>query len=110
MKNIYIPETVEAYQADLLARAFPDERIVGNDFYRRLIGWIIDERTPLLYDQTHEDERANLSINFNWLVTRDYTGSPLGDEETVRSLYNLHEFTHMTHRLPTRRTIGSRAS
>jgi len=102
MKDIYIPECVDDYVADVTERVFPDERIAGNDFYRRLIGWVMDERTPLLYGQTHEGERTNMSINFNWLMTRDYTESQMGEEPAVRSLYGLHEATHMTHRLPTR--------
>lgn len=102
MKHITIPETAEAYQADIADRAFPDERIAGNDFYRRLIGWVIDNRTPLLYEQTHPDEYTNLSINFNWLLTRDYRDTSLGEPDTVASLYSLHEFAHMTHWLPTR--------
>ncbi len=102
MKNIYIPETVEAYEADIMERAFPDRRITDNDFYRRLIGWVLDVRTPLLYDQDHDDEYTNLSINFNWLLKRDYSETQLGPPDTVATLYALHEFAHMTHWLPTR--------
>lgn len=101
MKNIIIPETAETHQADLLQRAFPDQTIAQNDFYRRMIGWIIDNRTPVLYEQTHSDETANLSINFNWLLLRDYEGTNLGSPDTMLSLYSLHEFAHMTHWLPT---------
>ncbi len=101
MKNIVIPETVEAYQADLLQRAFPDQSIAENDFYRRMIGWTIDNRTPLLYEPTHPDEQPNLSINFNWLLLRDYGRTALGPPDTILSLYALHEFAHMTHWLPT---------
>lgn len=109
MKSLHIPPTAEAYQEDILARAFPDERIVQNDFYRRLIGWVMDVRTPLLYEQTHPDEYTNLSINFNWLLLRDYCQTKFGAEPTVRSLYSLHEFTHMTHWLPTRLDLVSAA-
>jgi hypothetical protein len=102
MKNIGIPETAQAYQADIMERAFPDPRIAENDFYRRLIGWVIDHRTPLLYEQTHPDEYSNLSINYNWLLQRDYSDTTLGPPPTVQSLYSLHESTHMTYWLPTR--------
>ncbi len=102
MRNLHIPETIELYEADLHARAFPDERITDNDFYHRLIGWVIDNKTPLLYEQDHPDEYANLSINFNWLLLRDYRQTQLGPPDTIHSLYALHEFTHMTHWLPTR--------
>jgi hypothetical protein len=102
MKNISIPETAEEYQDDLMERMFPDERIANNDFYRRMIGWVIDNRTPLLYEQSHPEEYANLSINFNWLLARDYTDTKLGPPPTMQSLYALHEFTHMTNWLPTR--------
>lgn len=102
MKNIVIPETAEAYQADLMERAFPDETITDNEFYRNMIGWVVDHKTPLLYEQTHPDEYANLSINFNWLLTRDYSQTELGPPDTIHSMYALHEFTHMTHWLPMR--------
>lgn len=102
MRNIHIPETVEAYQADMMQRAFPERLITDNDFYRRLIGWVMDVRTPLLYEQDHSDEYTNLSINFNWLLRRDYTETELGPPDTILSLYSLHEFAHMTHWLPTR--------
>lgn len=102
MKHISIPETVDEYQEDLMERAFPDERIANNDFYRRMIGWVIDNRTPLLYQQSHPDEYANLSINFNWLLARDYSQTQLGPPATIQTLYALHEFAHMTNWLPTR--------
>jgi hypothetical protein len=102
MKQIVIPETAEAYQADIAERAFPNQDIAQNDFYRRLIGWIVDNRTPLLFEGTHPDEATNMSINFNWLMLRDYTDTKLGDPATVHSLYSLHEITHMTQWLPTR--------
>lgn len=101
MRNIDIPPTAEAYQADIMQRAFPDQDIVQNDFYRRMIGWIIDNRTPLLYEESHPAEVPNLSINFNWLLLRDYEDSTLGEPDTMLSLYSLHEFAHMTHWLPT---------
>lgn len=102
MRNIVIPQTVEAYQADIMAHALPEPLITDNDFYRRLIGWVVDHRTPLLYEQDHGSEYTNLSINFNWLMLRDYTDSPLGPQGTMHSMYALHEFAHMTHWLPTR--------
>lgn len=102
MKNIAIPTTVEEYQDDLLERAFPDPLIVDNDFYRRMVGWVMDVKAPLLYEQTHPEEYANFSINFNWLLLRDYQDTPLGPPETVHTLYATHEFTHMTNWLPTR--------
>lgn len=102
MKNIYIPPTVEEYHEDIAERAFPDERIRNNDFYSRLIGWVADNRTPLLYEQDHPDEYANLSINFNWLLLRDYSQSKLGRPATILTMYALHEYTHMTNWFPTR--------
>lgn len=100
MHNLQIPETAEAYEDDILDRAFPDPKLRSHDFYRRLIGWVIDHRTPLLYEQDHDDEYTNFSINFNWLLLRDYGASQLGPPDTIASMYALHEFTHMTHALP----------
>ena len=72
MRGIRIFPTAEEYVEDFLARGLPEESIRTNDFYRRLIGWVIDQRSPLLYEQDHPDEYTNLSINFNWLLLRNY--------------------------------------
>jgi hypothetical protein len=102
MRNIYIPKMVEEYQHDISERAFPEPLITVNDFYRRLIGWVNDNRSPLLYEQDHPDEYTNLSINFNWLLLRDYSETQLGRPETILAMYALHEYSHMTNWLPTR--------
>lgn len=102
MKHIIIPKTVQEYQADILKRAFPEPLITNNNFYRRLIGWVIDNRTPLLYEGDHDSEYTNFSINFNWLLLRDYQRTKIGQPHTILAMYALHEFTHMTYWLPTR--------
>jgi len=87
----------------MLERAFPEPLITGHDFYRRLIGWVIDNRTPILYEQDHESEYANFSIGANWLLRRDYKDTDeFGPATTRLGMYSLHEYTHMTHPLPTR--------
>lgn len=93
---------MEEYRADFVARALPDATIRDHDFYRRLIGWVVDHRTPLLYEQDHPNEYTNLSINFNWLLLRDYTSTMLGAPETILTMYVVHELAHMTHWLPIR--------
>lgn len=100
MKNISIPSTVEEYVSDLHEKVFPAEFLACNDFYRRLIGWVVDQHSPVIYQQTDESEYQNFSINFNWMALRDYSDSPLGPEEIMHTMYSLHEFSHMTHRLP----------
>jgi hypothetical protein len=102
MRGIQIFSTAEEYVDDFLARGLPEESIRANDFYRRLIGWVIDHRSPLLYEQDHPDEYTNLSINFNWLLLRNYAQTKLGPPQTILSMYVLHELAHMTHWLPTR--------
>jgi hypothetical protein len=101
MKNILLPETVEQYKQELHARAFPDVRIYDNPFYKKLIDWVIDNCTPVLYEQTDASEYTNFSINCNWLLRRDYTETKLGDAALLLTMYSLHEFAHMTHWLPT---------
>lgn len=100
MHNIIIPETAEGYIEDINRRAFPDPGLRGHNFYRRLIGWVIDHRTPLLYEQNYDNEYTNFSINFNWLLVRNYSDTTLGAPDTIATMYTLHEFTHMTHYLP----------
>ncbi len=102
MRDIRVFATAEEYLDDFYARGLPEGAIITNDFYRRLIGWVVDHRTPLLYNQDHPDEYTNLSINFNWLLLRDYTNTTLGPPSTILAMYVLHELTHMTHWLPTR--------
>jgi hypothetical protein len=102
MRNIEIPDNVQDYTAQIHEQALPDQELTGNDFYRRLVGWVLNKRTPLLYEQDHPDEYTNLSINFNWLLERDYSQTKLGPPDTVKTMYTLHEMTHMTQSLPTR--------
>ncbi len=102
MHAIEIPNTVEEYSAQVAERALPDEMLRNHDYYKRLAGWVMDVRTPLLYKQDHDDEYTNFSINFNWLMLRDYSHTTLGPTDTVATMYALHEMTHMTHRLSTR--------
>jgi hypothetical protein len=102
MRGIRIFPTAAEYVEDFLTRGLPEESIRTNDFYRRLIGWVIDQRSPLLYEQDHPDEYTNLSINFNWLLLRNYAQTKLGPPTTILSMYVLHELAHMTHWLPTR--------
>ena len=70
-----------------MARGLPDVEIRDHPFYRRLIGWVLDVRSPLLYEQDHPDEYTNLSINFNWLLLRDYRQTRLGPAETILTMY-----------------------
>jgi hypothetical protein len=102
VRGIRVLSTAEEYVADFTARALPDVSIRDHEFYRRLIGWVVDHRTPLLYEQDHPDEYTNLSINFNWLLLRDYSATTLGPAETVLTMYVVHELAHMTHWLPVR--------
>jgi hypothetical protein len=102
MKHIFVPQTVEEYKRDVLKRAFPEPLITNNKFYNQLINWVMEHRTPLLYNQDHASEYANFSINFNWLLLRDYKDTTLGPPATILAMYALHEFTHMTYWLPTR--------
>jgi hypothetical protein len=102
MRDMRVFSTAEEYLAEFQARGLPEASITDNDFYRRLIGWVMDQRTPLLYQQDHPDEYTNLSINFNWLLLRDYANTTLGPPTTILAMYVLHELAHMTHWLPTR--------
>jgi hypothetical protein len=102
MRGIRIFETADEYIENFFARGLPDTQISGNDFYRRLIRWVLDHRSPLIYEQNHPDEYTNLSINFNWLLLRDYATTKLGPPDTILTMYVLHELAHMTHWLPTR--------
>jgi hypothetical protein len=102
VRKIVIPSTVEEYLHDFNTRGLPAKSICEHDFYRRLIGWVLDHRSPILYEQDHPDEYTNLSINFNWLLLRDYAKTALGAPDTILAMYVLHELAHMTHWLPTR--------
>lgn len=101
MRNISIPPTPEAYREEISAQAFPDSTLTDHPFYQGLISWVSDNHTPLLYEQTHPDEYTNFSINFNWLLLRDYAKTELGEPDTIQTMYALHEFAHMTFPLPT---------
>lgn len=101
MRNIEIPPDYETYR-DRLRDAVSDPLISEHPFYQGLTDWVVDHRTPILYDQTHPSEYTNFSIAFNWLLRRNYQDTTLGSPETVGTMYLMHEFTHMTVAFPPR--------
>ena len=64
--------------------------IAGHPFYRRLIQFVLDSKAPLFYVESDPVEYRNFSAYYHFVLDRrNYA------DETIRSMYFLHDFTHM---------------
>lgn len=76
---------------------FPDPDVPGDPYNRLLVGWVIQNKSPLFYSNTHDAETGNYSNFYNWVGLRD---DDRYDNPTVRSLYLLHELAHIVVEAP----------
>ncbi len=90
MKMIKFFKTIKEYRKFIYSEVVKNEEFVKHPFYRGLIDFIIDHRTPVFYAPSQEYEYAHFTQYFNWVLMRDgYTNKYLKD------LYYLHDFVHM---------------
>lgn len=94
MKNIVIKNTLAEY------RTYIKEHIIKNDiryntsFYRWLIDFVIDHRSPLFFEESFEYEKPHFTQYRNFCVLRKYDNHYLSD------MYYLHDFVHMLFEYP----------
>lgn len=90
MKNIKLFKTKKEYETFVFNDLFKETLITENPFYGNLIQFVIDSRAPIVYEQTDESEYSNFSPYYNFLLRRESYPN-----ETLKSMYFLHEFIHM---------------
>lgn len=95
MKNIKLFRKKEEYEKYVFEDLIKDPLLIGNPFYKNLVQFVIDTKTPIFYEQSDESEYANFSAYYNYILTRNnYTN------ETFRGMYFLHDLTHMVFYYP----------
>ena len=90
MKNIRLFRTKKEYEDFVFGEVFTELLIRDNPFYRNLIQLIIDSKAPVFYYQSDESEHANFSGYYNFELIRETY-----ENKTLRSMYFLHDFTHL---------------
>jgi len=89
MKSIRLFRTKEEYERFVLTAAFRAPALTDTPFYRNLIGWVVDHRTPLFFSQSDASEHDAFSLYWHAILLRDtYT------DDLRASMYMLHEFAH----------------
>ncbi|MEO6327224.1 MAG: hypothetical protein ABIT01_13130 [Thermoanaerobaculia bacterium] len=90
MRDLRIFATKLAYERHVFTELVSDPLIAEHPFYRRLIQFVLDGKAPLFYLQSDPTEFRNFSAYYHFILDREtYTN------ETLRSMYFLHDFTHM---------------
>ncbi len=89
MKKIKLFKTKKEYEDFIWSEIFTEKLIAEHPFYRNLIQFVLDARSPIFYYQSGASEHSNFSTYYNFQLIREtYTS------ETLRSMYFLHDFVH----------------
>lgn len=97
MKNLIFIPTLKDYREYIYRTIVTQSVFHTHSFYKGLIEYIIDIRTPLFFEASHDYERSHFTQYFNWsLIRHEYDNPYIGD------LYFLHDFVHMAFRNPLR--------
>lgn len=90
MKQLKIFPTLNEYRNFIYNEIIANDEFKKYPFYRGLIDFVIDHRTPLFFQPTRDYEHAHFTQYFNYVLMRqDYTN------QYLRDLYFLHDFVHM---------------
>lgn len=90
MRDIAFFARREDYVEYLWAERLREPLIAGAPFYRRLVDWVVDHRSPLFYEISDRDEHFAFSGAYHFETGRDY-----GGDVTRQSIFFLHDFTHL---------------
>lgn len=97
MREISFFERVEDYRDFLFEEIFREPLIREHPFYRNLIGFVADERSPLFYRISDPSEHFGFSGSYHFMTRRESYSSPAHE-----SLFFLHDFTHILFAYPHR--------
>lgn len=90
MRDLRVFPTKREYEQYVYGELVAEPLIAEHPFYRRLIQFVLDGKAPLFYRQSDATEFRNFSAYYHFVLDREtYTSA------TLRSMYFLHDFTHM---------------
>lgn len=95
MDNVRWFETKADYRDFVFSEIFKAPEVAGHPFYRRLIDFVIDQRSPLFHGQSDESEWFSFSTTYHFqLIRPGYT------DPAFETLYFLHDFCHLLFEYP----------
>jgi hypothetical protein len=90
VKNLKIFSTLNKYRSYLYDEIVRTPEFQSHPFYRGLVSFIIDHRTPIFFELSHPYEYAHFSQYFNYVLMRnDYPN------DYIRDMFFMHDFVHM---------------
>lgn len=90
MKNFFVAKNKRELHQFIRDRLIRPEVFYCDPFYSRLINYIVEERAPIFYEPSSEEEHAHFTAYFNLVLLRDTYTNPF-----IEALYYLHDFVHM---------------
>lgn len=94
MKGLKVYPTLKEYRKYIYSEIVSNKEFHKHPFYRGLIDFVIDHRSPIFFSQSHDYEYAHFTQYFNYVLCRDY------DNSYQKDLYFLHDFIHMVFNNP----------
>jgi hypothetical protein len=90
MRNLTFFPTLKEYEDFFYKEVIKTEPFKVHTFYRGLIDFVIDHRSPIFFKSTQEYEYAHFSQYFNFVLMRDHYAS-----DYVSDMFFMHDLVHM---------------
>ncbi len=90
MKSIRFFPTLSAYRAHMYETIVQTEIFKYHPFYRSLIDFIIDHRSPLFFEASEDFEFSHFTQYFNFVLIRGNY-----DNDFISDMFFMHDFVHM---------------
>lgn len=87
MKNIRFFKTLKEYENFVYSQVIHTFSV--HPFYSGLVSFVMENRTPLFYEQSDPSEYAHFTQYFNFELLRTY------ENDFIRDMFFMHDFTHM---------------
>ena len=97
MKHIKFHSTLTEYLSFISGNIIQTDIFKQHPFYRGLVDFIVDYRSPLFFEASHDYEYAHFSQYFNFVLMRGgYENAFISD------MFFMHDFMHMAFHNPLR--------
>jgi hypothetical protein len=90
MKDLKLFPTLAEYRNYIHTEIIKTDVFKNHPFYRGLIDFVIDHRSPIFFKGTKEHEYAHFTQYFNFVLMRDNYPN-----DFIRDMFFMHDFVHM---------------
>jgi hypothetical protein len=90
MRNIRFFPTLAEYEQFIHTQVIKTEPFKTHPFYKGLIDFVIDHRSPLFFESSEEYEYAHFTQYFNFVLMRNHYAS-----DYVSDMFFMHDLVHM---------------